>query len=76
MLQSQTGVLNFDVTENVSGFKAVVFLWQFTPLLCDSREFCGMIGEMTINNITKICKQKTSLEQAQILLQLQKRTRT
>ena len=29
------------VIGNLSGLKAVVFLWRFGPLLCDARAICG-----------------------------------
>ena len=35
---SQCGV---DVIGNLSGLKAVVFLWRFGPLLCYARVICG-----------------------------------
>ena len=38
VLWSQCGV---EVIENLSGPKAVVFLWQFGPLLCDVRAIRG-----------------------------------
>ena len=30
-----------DVIGNLSGLKAVVFLWRIGPLLCDARAICG-----------------------------------
>ena len=35
---SRSGV---DVIGNLSGLKAVVFLWRVGPLLCDAKAICG-----------------------------------
>ena len=37
-VRSRSGV---DVIGNLSGLKAVVFLWRFGPLLCDATAVCA-----------------------------------
>ena len=78
---SRSGV---DVIGNLSGLKAVVFLWRFGPLLCDARAICGTRsprvtslssfyeGEMT-NDIIKIRKPQTRLKRTQFALPLHRK---
>ena len=58
---------------NLSGLKAVVFLWRFGPLLRDARAICGTrlprvnsLGETTTNDIAKIRKPQTRLKRTQV----------
>ena len=66
---------------NLSGLKAVVFLWRFGPLLCDARAICGTRSPRVTslsslygtNDIVKIRKPQPRLKRTQFALRLKRK---
>ena len=78
---SRSGV---DVIGNLSGLKAVVFLWRFGPLLCDARAICSTRSPRVTslsslygtNDIVEIREPQTRLKRTQLRSDCTEKTRT